>query len=268
MDETSNVKVLVVDGASLTRFALVSLINLHPVTTVCDEADTAPQARSRCIETRPDLIVIDIDIDKGDGINLIKELHALHPPQRTLVVSGREELPSIQRAFGAGARAYVSKLDDSAEIISAIDSVLAGRLYMSPRISYRMLEEFAGSGDGRFGQRVSTLSNRELHIFRMIGHRKGASAIAEELGVSVKTIETHQQRIKEKLHLKCAHDLHRVAENWCARIGIPSASWLAEPESGGQRRSRAKVPSRAGAASSLLAPKKIGSHPGGQNTRA
>jgi DNA-binding CsgD family transcriptional regulator len=87
-----------------------------------------------------------------------------------------------------------------------------------------MLEEFAGSGDGRFGQRVSTLSNRELHIFRLIGHRRGASAIAEELGVSVKTIETHQQRIKEKLHLKSAHDLHRAAENWCSRVVAQTSS--------------------------------------------
>ena len=224
MDETLKVKVLVVDGASLTRFALVSLINLHPLTVVCDEAGTAPQARSLCLESRPDLIVIDIDIERGDGLNLIKELHTLHPPQQTLVVSGREEIPSIQRAFGAGARAYVSKLDESAEIIIAIESVLAGRLYMSPRISYRMLEEFAGSGHGRFGQQVSTLSNRELHIFRLFGHRKGASAIALELGISVKTIETHQQRIKEKLHLKTAHDLHRAAENWCARIAADTAS--------------------------------------------
>ena len=71
---------------------------------------------------------------------------------------------------------------------------------------------------------MSTLSNRELHIFRLFGHRKGASAIALELGISVKTIETHQQRIKEKLHLKTAHDLHRAAENWCARIEAQTAS--------------------------------------------
>ena len=219
MDETSKVKVLVIDGASLTRFALVSLINLHPFTAHCEEAGSAPKARSLCLEILPDLIVIDIDIEKGDGINLIKELHALHPAQQTLVASAREEMPSVQRAFGAGARAYVSKLDEPSEIISAMESVLSGRLYMSPRIAYLMLEEFAGSGHGRLGHLVSTLSNRELHVFRMFGRRKGASVIAQELGVSVKTIETHQQRIKGKLNLKTAHDLHRVAENWCARTG-------------------------------------------------
>ena len=218
MDETPKAKVLVVDGASLTRFALVSLIGLHPRTAVCDEAGTAPQARSLCQQTQPDLVVIDIDIGKGDGINLIKELHTLHPGQQTLVVSGREEIPSVQRAFRAGARAYVSKLDEPAEILLAMEAVLAGRLYMSPRIAYLMLEDLAGADHGHLGHLVSTLSNRELHIFRMFGHRKGASVIAEELGLSVKTIETHQQRIKGKLHLKTAHDFHRTAENWCARI--------------------------------------------------
>ena len=218
MDEISKAKVLVIDGASLTRFALVSLIDLHPLTMVCDEAGTAPEARSRCLENLPDLIVIDIDLAGGDGINLIKELHTLHPAQQTLVVSGREEIPSVQRAFRAGARGYVSKHDEPAEVVIAMDAVLAGRLYMSPRIANLMLEDLASAGHGHLGQLVSTLSDRELHIFRMFGHRKGPSVIAQELGLSVKTIETHQQRIKGKLNLKTAHDLHRTAENWCARI--------------------------------------------------
>lgn len=218
MQENSKVKVLVVDGVSLTRFALNSLIRLHPLVSSVDEACTASQARSLCDKLKPDLIVVDIGISSGDGIDLLTQLRSLHPRQATLVVSEREDIQSIQRAFGVGARAYLSKADEPAEVLNAIESVITGGLYASPRISLQVLKDLARTGQRRFDRQLSNLSNRELHVFRTLGQGLGASKIARQLGVSVKTIESHQQRIKEKLRLKTAGDLHRAAERWAALV--------------------------------------------------
>lgn len=211
---------LVVDGNALTRLALTSLINMHSGTRVVSEAATAREARSLCIEAKPDLILMDIDIPDGDGIDLLRELRLLHPVHTALVASTYEDMQSVQRAFAAGARAYVSKFDDPKEILTAIGLVIDGQMFMGSRISRQMLEAMGGSSHNRCGNRISQLSNRELHVFRLLGNGKGASEIARELTVSVKTVETHQQRIKEKLHLKTAESLRGVAKGWCADLKV------------------------------------------------
>ena len=192
MQELPKTKALVVDGMPLTRFALISLIRLHPQMLVCGEAGTACEARDRCSETHPDVVVLDIEVSHGDGLGLIGELRRLHTPLQLLVVSARDDAQSIQRSFRAGARAYLSKNDEPAELHNALDAVLAGRIFMGTRIAQRILENFAGWTHDRLFNQLSALSDRELCVFQMLGQGKGASSIARELSVSVKTVETHQ----------------------------------------------------------------------------
>lgn len=220
-------KALVVDGNALMRLALVSLVNKHAGVRVISEAASAREARSLCTEVKPDLIVLDIDVPDADGIDLLRELRALHPEHAVLVVSAYEDMQSVQRVFAAGARAYVSKLDDIKDMLTAIGRVMEGQMFMGSRISQQMLEAMGGAAHNRCGNRLSQLSNRELHVFRLLGHGKGATEIARELTVSVKTVETHQQRIKEKLNLKSAESLRGVAKGWCADLKIQRGPALA-----------------------------------------
>ena len=139
-------------------------------------------------------------------------------PARPIVFSEEEDPSMVQRAFRAGARAYLSKRDEAAEVLAAIETVLKGKRYASRRVSGCLLDSLAsGFSDEREGE-VGMLSNRELHVFRLIGKKLGATAVAQELGVSVKTIETHQVRIKEKLQLRSCQELRRRAMEWTATI--------------------------------------------------
>ncbi len=211
MEYIKKMRVLIVDGLPLTRFALSSLINVHAGLTVCGEAKDAPEARRRCEETKPDLIVLDVMLPRGDGLSLLKEFRQLHSPVKAIVTSEIEELSIVLRAFKAGAWAYVSKKDEASELVSAIDAVMAGRRQTSQRIQQQWLQEVADGAPAPATEGLSSLSNRELHIFRLLGRGYGATAIAEELSVSVKTVETHQARIKEKLKIRSCKELRNFA---------------------------------------------------------
>jgi len=214
MDQTEKKRVLIVDGIALTRFAMRSIIDTHPLTEVFDEARDVPEARRLCAEGKPDVIVLDLNLPRGDGLDLLRELRTLHPPVRVVVVSEEEDLTIVRRAFRSGASGYVSKLDDLDELNSSLENVLQGRLYASRRVSEGLLEELTDRDMERRGKEVDTLSNRELHIFRLIGSKIGATAIARELGITVKTVETHQLRIKQKLKVRSCEELRRKAEAW------------------------------------------------------
>ncbi len=219
MDENRKLRVMVVEGWPLIRLGLVTLSNLHPRLEVCAEAADGPTARRLCAEEKPDLIVLNLAIPRGDGIELLRDFHKLHPPARMLVVSDREDALSLERAFRAGAGGYVSMREEPTEVFAGLERLMAGERFASKRVSHLLLEHLA-SGPGRKGPRwdVATLSDRELQIFRLLGAKLGATAIAQELGISVRTIETHQMRMKEKLHVATGAALHRLAEEWASRL--------------------------------------------------
>ncbi len=214
MEHPQKMRALVVDGIPITRFAVGSLIDLHPLVGSFEEARDVPEARQRCAEFKPDLVILDLNLPRGDGLELIRDVQGLRPTAFCLIMSEEEDIGLVHRAFRAGARAYVSKRDEPAELLAAIEAASSGRYYASRSVSQGLLRAIA---DGPFvdGKNdVETLSNRELHIFRLIGRSLGATAIARELGVSVKTIETHQCRIKEKLGLRSCEELRQRAVAW------------------------------------------------------
>jgi DNA-binding NarL/FixJ family response regulator len=181
---------------------------------VCGEADTASVARDLFEQYQPQLVVTGLTLRHGDGIGLIKDFRKLHPAARTLVLSKRGDALSVQRAFRAGARAYLMTDDATAEILRALDRILLGELYASESVGNRLLESLAAGQMKPGDSKVASLSDRELQVFSLFGRGFGPTRLSAELHLSVKTIETHQRRIKEKLGLRSAAELTRQASLW------------------------------------------------------
>lgn len=196
------------------RFGLAALLHSLGCFRVCAQTDDAPQARELLTRYQPDVIVIGLTLRHGDGIGLIKDFRKLSAAVPSLVLSNRTDPLSVQRAFRAGARGYLVAHDDLAEIPRALKQILSGEFYASPSVSRLLLQVLANGGTLPATAELSQLSDRELQIFGMIGRGFGASRVANDLHLSVKTIETHRMRIKQKLGLRTGADLNRHAENW------------------------------------------------------
>lgn len=149
---------------------------------------------------------------------MIKDFRKLHPASRTLVLSKRDDALAVERAFRAGARAYLMGGDETDEILRALDRILLGELYASESVGRRLLENFAGSPRKPTDSKIASLSDRELQVFSLFGRGFGATRLAAELHLSVKTIETHQRRIKEKLGLRSAAELSKEASLWMSAV--------------------------------------------------
>src|SRR5712692_5721367 len=207
-------KVLIVHSAPLTRFGLTRLIEASGRFEVCGETDDAPTARELFVHHQPQIVVLGLTLRGGDGIELIKDFRKLNPSARTIVLTTREDPLSMQRAFRAGARGYLVTGDDIPEILIALDQVLAGYFYASARVWRRLLENLANGAIESVTSELKTLSDRELQVFSLIGRGFGASRLAGELHLSVKTIETYQMHIEEKLGLHSAAELSQKATSW------------------------------------------------------
>jgi len=171
-------------------------------------------ARRIFTEHSPALVVLSLSLQHGDGIALLKDFKKMNSAARALVVTARIDLLSVQRAFKAGARGYVVAADETADVLQALERIAADELYASPTVARGLLQMLAnGSVDTRreaYGQ----LSDRELQVFRLIGSGFGTARVATELQLSVKTIETHRQRIKQKLGLTNGTELTQRAAEW------------------------------------------------------
>lgn len=214
----SPAKILIVDDHPLVREGLALRISLHSDLEVCGEADTEDTALALAKETAPDLVLVDISLKSGHGIELIKRIRALDPAIRMLVVSGFQESLYAERAFRAGALGYLNKQESNEKMIEAIRTVLAGERFLSPEISRRLVEQALGASDVTKTP-IERLTDRELEIFRMIGEGLTTSAIAERLFLSTHTIDTHRENIKRKLAVSNAAELSRTAVQWLLENG-------------------------------------------------
>jgi DNA-binding NarL/FixJ family response regulator len=165
-------------------------------------------------EASPDLVVLSLTLQHGDGIALLKDFKKMHPTARALVVTARTDSLSVQRAFKAGARGYVVAEDETAEVLQALGRIAAGELYASATIARGLLQMLANGSVETGRDSCGQLSDRELEVFRLIGSGFGTARLATELHLSVKTIETHRQRIKQKLGLTNATELTQRAAEW------------------------------------------------------
>lgn len=203
----------------MMRQGLAQLVNNEPDLTVCGEADTAGQALNGVPGSRPDLLIADISLPDKNGLELIKDLRALQPELSILVISMHDEELYAERVLRAGGRGYVMKQEGGKILMEAIRQVLSGKVFVSEKMSAKILEIFSGRRDQSGGSPVQRLSDREFEVFQMIGEGKGTRQIAEHLHLSVKTVEVHRANIKEKLRLKTATDLVRYAVRWAEAEG-------------------------------------------------
>ena len=204
----------------MMRQGLAQLVNNEPDLTVCGEADTAGQALNVVSGCRPDMLIADISLPDKNGLELIKDLRALQPELSILVISMHDEELYAERVLRAGGRGYVMKQEGGKILMEAIRQVLSGKVFVSEKMSAKILEIFSGRRDQSGGSPVQRLSDREFEVFQMIGEGKGTRQIAEHLHLSVKTVEVHRANIKEKLRLKTATDLVRYAVRWIEAEGV------------------------------------------------
>lgn len=198
----------------MMRQGLAQLINNEPDLTVCGEADTAGQALDLVPACKPDLLIADISLPDKNGLELIKDLRALEPDLSILVVSMHDEELYAERVLRAGGRGYLMKQEGGKKLMEAIRQVLSGKVFVSEKMSAKILEIFSGRRDQVGGSPVQRLSDREFEVFQMIGEGKSTRQIAGHLHLSVKTVEVHRANIKEKLQLKTANDLVHYAVRW------------------------------------------------------
>jgi DNA-binding NarL/FixJ family response regulator len=215
----SKKRVLIVDDHPMMRTGLAQLIDNEPDLEVCAGADNAGQALDAVGRQNFDLVLLDISLPDKNGMELIKDIQALKPGLPILVVSMHDELLYAGRALRAGARGYIMKQEGGKKFLQAIRQVLSGHVYVSEKMSARILENMSGRGAETAASPVARLSDREFEVFQLIGEGRGTREIAQRLHLSVKTVEVHRANIKEKLQLKSATDLVSHAVRWAETEG-------------------------------------------------
>ncbi|MEQ1472997.1 MAG: response regulator transcription factor [Candidatus Acidiferrum sp.] len=205
--QVAKAKIFLVDDHPIVRQGLGLLINREADLVVCGEADGAPGALQGIASLQPDLMVIDISLDGPDGIELLKTIRVKEPILPVLILSMHEESTYAERSLRAGANGYIMKQEATERVLVAIRRILDGKVYLSERLTNRMLEQFVHGAGSSKSDPLGTLSDRELEVYRLIGAGHGTRKIAEELHVSVKTVESYQAHIKEKLSLRNAREL-------------------------------------------------------------
>lgn len=215
----SSKRVVLVDDHPTFRAGLRARLEIEPSFEVCGEADDLASAVRVVEETQPDLAVVDIRLGTDSGIDLVRRLVSRDDGLRILVVSMYEEELYADRALKAGARGYVTKGASTDELVKAIRYVAEGGVYLDPEFSEQLVHRMVLGREGLSDDPVSTLSDRELQVYELIGRGLSTADIAAELHLSVHTIETHRQRIKSKLEISHASELTRSAAQWVLEHG-------------------------------------------------
>jgi DNA-binding NarL/FixJ family response regulator len=216
-------RVLLVDDHPLVRRGLADVIAREPDLETCGEADDVSEALREVERTNPDVVVIDLTLKTGHGIELIEKLKSRNPLIKTLVSSMHDETLFAERVLRAGAMGYISKEEPPEALVRAIRQVLHGELWLSPRMTSRLLNR-AVAGSPAQEDPVQKLSNREIEVYEMLGQGQTIQQIASRLHLSPKTIETHREKIKQKLNLRNSTELNRRAVQWVLERGWSSAT--------------------------------------------
>jgi DNA-binding NarL/FixJ family response regulator len=209
-------RVLIVDDHPIVRQGLRRLIEAEPDLEVCGEAEAVRDAKALVRELRPDIVIVDISLKQGDGLELLKDIRAHYPTLPVLVLSMHDEAVYAERMLSAGASGYIMKHAASDQFIVALRRVLDGGIYVSEAVGSKMIEKFAAGSAYVSANPVDSLTNRELQVLHMIGKGLSTRQTAETLNLSIKTVESHRQRIKRKLSLTNSAQLMQYAVNWYA----------------------------------------------------
>lgn len=208
-------RIFLVDDHAMFREGLRQLIEREPDMTVVGDEPDAAAALAGIATAAPDLVIVDISLGGGSGIELIKSIKNQYEDLPVLVVSMHEESLYAERALRAGAMGYVMKHEPSKTVKTAVRKVLDGELFLSQKIAGSMVAKVIhGGGAEQFSSPLEALSDRELQVFRMLGHGKSVRLIAEEMSVTIATVNSLRNRIKEKLNLKSSTEVMLQAIHW------------------------------------------------------
>jgi DNA-binding NarL/FixJ family response regulator len=233
---TDKRKVLIVDDHPIVRQGIKLMIANEPDLEVVGEAQSEREARSAIREFQPDVVIVDISLAQGDGLELVRDVHAHHPHLPMLVLSMHDELIYAERLLAAGASGYIMKHAASDLLLVALRKVLSGNTYLSDALAQNLnrTRNVGPAGQGvASSDPITRLSNRELQVLNLIGRGQSSREAADGLGLSVKTVETHRQSLKRKLNLATNAQLLQYAINWYAsRSKPPAAGAEADPTGG------------------------------------
>ena len=208
--------IMIVDDHPIVRQGLRRLIENESDLCVCCEAESATEAKAclrRCI---PDAMIVDVSLKQGDGLEVIRDTRAHHPSLPILVLSMHDEAIYAERMLSAGASGYIMKQEASDQFLVALRRVLDGSIYVSDSVGSAMIEKVAAGRARSTASPIESLTNRELQVLNMIGQGLSTRQTADALHLSIKTVESHRQRIKRKLSLRTSSQLMQYAVNWYA----------------------------------------------------
>jgi DNA-binding NarL/FixJ family response regulator len=211
-------RVLLVDDHPIIRQGLSLLIDREADLSVCGEADCSHSALHAVTTLRPDLVILDISLSGPDGLDVLKEIRMKTTSLPVLVLSMHDETIYAERAMRAGANGYIMKQEATEKVLVAIRRILQGDVYLSDRLTNTMLQQYVRGARAARSSPLLNLTDRELEVFRLIGVGHGTRQIADELHLSVKTIESYQAHIKEKLALRNARELVQHAIEWTVNL--------------------------------------------------
>lgn len=212
----SKKRILIVDDHPITRYGLIQLFGREPDLLVCGDAESAQQALAAMPAARPDLVLADITMPGKSGLDFIKDMQMQYPDVAVLVMSMHDENLYAERVLRMGGRGYIMKNEGGEKILEAIRQVLQGQVYLSKGMAAALLDSLtrrhARSGDATPG----VLSDREFEVFQLIGQGLSARQIGQRLNLSIKTVGTHRQHIRQKLKMQTGPELVRQAVRWAA----------------------------------------------------
>ena len=218
-EEPAKIRIFVLDAQPLLRRGISAYLNSQPDMMVCGDAGSVPDARSKIAECQPQFVVTALRLGAGDSLKLIKELKTQNPGLCVLVYSAFEENIFAERAIRAGASGYVMKQAPSEKLATAVREIMKGGIYVSRELALsafrKSLQRHRKDNHMlRSGTCLEELSNREMHIFQLLGSGLGTKQIAASLDLSVKTIESHRENIKHKLRLRSSGEVRERATKW------------------------------------------------------
>ncbi|WDP88448.1 MAG: response regulator transcription factor [Desulfobacter sp.] len=211
-DNLKKNRIVIVDDHPIFCLGMSELINREPDLVVAACPDTADKAWEIVQNEPPDLMIVDISLAESNGIDLVEDISREYPDLPMLVLSMYDDSMYAERALMAGARGYVMKQRAIAQVVEAVRQVLAGNIYASDKVKEKMLNRMISKKSTGFS--LDALTNRELEVFRLMGEGLDSREIAARLNLSMKTIGTHREKIKEKLHLKHYTELVKAAVHW------------------------------------------------------
>jgi len=212
-------RIMIVDDHPIFRKGLAQLIGEESDMEVCGEAEDVSEAKKLFERLKPDMVIVDLSLKGASGLELIKYIHDLTPGRPVLVISMHDEQVYAERALKAGARGYIMKQEMTGKVVTAIRQVLNGKMFFSEDIVDSILGRVAVDSTTVHKDPVSTLSDRELEVFTFIGRGLGRKEMAEALNVSIKTIGTYREKIKEKLTIRSSPELAKRAVEWVQSQG-------------------------------------------------